>query len=91
MIFEFAIEPKLVASWHSNEKIELYKSRIGLGTGGILSNYPRNWIQLTKVSLNQEIANNKSIKNIKRVKALIQIINRNKIQRKNLIWDHNKS
>ena len=43
MIHEYALEPKLVASWHDRMRGRFFIDKFGLGTGRIVSRYPGNW------------------------------------------------
>ncbi|MFP3868510.1 MAG: hypothetical protein ACLFUU_10155 [Desulfobacteraceae bacterium] len=45
MIYEYAIEPELVATWGNIDKYRYFYEQIGLGTPRIMSDYPKlkNW------------------------------------------------
>jgi hypothetical protein len=46
MIYEYALEPELVATWHSREDFRFFVDKFGLGRGRIVSRYPRHWAKL---------------------------------------------
>ena len=41
MVYEFALEPELVATWHDRKEYLFFEEKFGLRTGGIVSSYPR--------------------------------------------------
>ena len=43
MIHEYALEPELVASWHSLYKFHLFSGKFGFGAGRVVSRYPKKW------------------------------------------------
>ncbi len=43
MIREFALEPELVASWTDRRTCRYYLEQFGLGTGRIVSRFPKKW------------------------------------------------
>lgn len=46
MIFEFALEPELVATWHDRSAYLFFEEKFGLKTRRIVSAYPRKWRNL---------------------------------------------
>jgi len=46
MIYEFALEPKLVASWHHRKQYLFFHEKFGLHTRRLISAYPKKWIKL---------------------------------------------
>ncbi len=43
MIYEYALEPELVASWHERIRGRFFIDNFGSGTGRVVSRYPKNW------------------------------------------------
>lgn len=43
MIFEFALEPDLVARWHDRQEYLFFDEKFGLRSRRIISAYPKNW------------------------------------------------
>ena len=46
MIYEYALEPALVASWHDLLKSRFFIEKFGFGTGRVVSRYPKKWRKL---------------------------------------------
>ena len=46
MIYEFALEPDLVARWHDRKEHLFFDEKFGLRTRRIVSAYPKNWKKL---------------------------------------------
>ena len=43
MIFEYALEPELAASWHDFQNARYFKEKFGVGRGRLVSRYPKDW------------------------------------------------
>lgn len=43
MIYEFALEPELVATWHDNNNYSFFHEKFSVKTGRIISGYPKDW------------------------------------------------
>jgi hypothetical protein len=43
MIFEYALEPKLVSKWGKRENCRFFIDKFGLGEGRLVSRYPKKW------------------------------------------------
>jgi hypothetical protein len=43
MIYEFALEPELVARWHDRREYFSFKEAFGMKTGRFISAYPKKW------------------------------------------------
>ena len=43
MIFEYALEPELAASWHDFDNARYFKEKFGVGCGRLVSRYPKDW------------------------------------------------
>ncbi len=48
MIYEFALDPKLVSSWHDRREYAFFIGRFGLDAGRLVSAYPKKWRRLVK-------------------------------------------
>jgi hypothetical protein len=46
MIYEYALEPELVATWTDRRDFRYFVERFGLGQGRIVSRYPKRWTRL---------------------------------------------
>lgn len=45
MIYEYALEPELVATWGSVQNYRYFLREFGLGKGRLVSRYPKAWIK----------------------------------------------
>ena len=52
MIYEYAIEPDLVATWTDREDFRYFMSSFGLGQGRLVSRYPKRWNRLVWEAFN---------------------------------------
>ena len=46
MIYEFALEPALVARWHDRKKYSFFDEKFGIRFRRVISGYPKNWKKL---------------------------------------------
>ncbi len=46
MIYEYALEPELVATWHEHHAGRYFKEKFGIGQGRLVSRYPKHWKRL---------------------------------------------
>ena len=84
MIYEFAIEPDLVATWGHLSEYRFFFDKFGLGTARIMSEFPKfkNWRrQLLRVATG---ANDLELE---RITALIYILSEKMISRQNVQYD----
>lgn len=71
MIHEYALEPKLVASWHDRHLCRYLIEQFGYGTGRVVSRYPNKWAKLVWKSFDANVTENKDIKH-KRLEVLLK-------------------
>ena len=45
MLFDFALEPELVSTWHDRKEFLFFDEKFGIKTRRIISAYPENWSQ----------------------------------------------
>ena len=91
MIHEYAIEPELAVSWNTLDKIEIFKNKIGLGTGGIIANCPQNWFDLALNLLEKKYSRSASEMDFARAIVLIEEIYKTRINHDKLKWDDSKN
>jgi hypothetical protein len=48
MIYEFALEPELVARWHDRGEYAFFRGCFGLKEGRIISGYPKKWRKMVR-------------------------------------------
>ncbi|MBU1864375.1 MAG: hypothetical protein KKH94_11985 [Candidatus Omnitrophica bacterium] len=85
MVFEFAIEPELVATWGDFNNYRFFVDKFGIGQSRIMAEYPKlkNWRRKVLV------AAPKDGMELERVTALIQILSENMIARNTVNYDGN--
>jgi hypothetical protein len=44
MIFEYALEPELVATWSNRSDYRYFMDKFGIGTARVVSKFPENWV-----------------------------------------------
>lgn len=82
MIYEFALEPELVATWHDRKEYLFFQEKFGLRTGRIVSSYPKKWKRLVwKAFKSGPHANNESAE--KRMEALLSDLTETSVKRRN--------
>jgi hypothetical protein len=80
MIYEFALEPDLVARWHDRKEYLFFDEKFGLRSRRIVSAYPKNWKKLVwKIFEKGPAAGNQNDR--MRMTELIQILWRNAVKR----------
>jgi len=82
MIFEYALEPELVATWGDLQRCRFFSREFGLGEGKLVSRYPKTWAKKVWESFNG--ANDIERK---RLEELMTRLQETMIKRKNYPWD----
>ena len=82
MIYEYALEPELVATWTNRSDCRYFKESFGLGQGRIVSRYPKRWKRLVWNSFNStdDFAQ-------KRLEELLARLSEQMVQRSDARWD----
>jgi len=81
MIYEYALEPELVATWGTKQNSIIYSSAFGFGQGRAVSNYPKKWSRMV-----YSCARGSEME-IKRLVELLKRIEENMIKRRDPIYD----
>lgn len=81
MIYEFALEPELVAKWHDRKAYMLFDEKFGLNTGRIISAYPKKWRKLVWKAFCSEIGDNDQNAQM-RLSALLEMLWENSVKRR---------
>lgn len=76
MIYEYALEPELAASWHDFQRARYFKEKFGIGRGRLVSRYPKRWKALVWQAFDNPDQNAK-----KRLEALLTVLTRNMVAR----------
>lgn len=85
MIYEYALEPEVVATWGSRTNYRFFIRAFGLEQGRHVSRYPKKWAK--KV---WDAFDGKSQKDKKRLEELLVQFKKTMIKRKDYVWDESK-
>lgn len=82
MIYEYALEPELVATWGNRQDSRYFAEKFGLGQPRIVSRYPRRWKRLVLEALGR-------VDNVEpaRVVELVQRLSEKMVHRREYVWD----
>jgi len=69
VIFDYALEPELVATWHEWQSARYFKEKFGVGRGRLVSRYPSRWQALVWQAFDSADQNAR-----KRLEALLSIL-----------------
>ena len=89
MIFEFAIEPELVATWHDRHAARYFSDQFRTGAPRVVSKYPSNWKRRIWDAFNALGVADDNTRPI--MTALIESLSENLIGRPDHIWDESVS
>ncbi len=95
MIREFALEPELVATWTDRPTCRFFRNELGLGTGRIVSRYPKRWRTLVYAAFQalhepRPLADHEAAANQLRQTRLTELVQRLAevmVQRRDHLWD----
>jgi hypothetical protein len=80
MIYEFALEPELVARWHDRNEYLFFDEKFGLRTRRVVAAYPRNWKRLVWEAFGKSPAAGDQNAQM-RMMELIQHLSQNSVRR----------
>lgn len=82
MIYEYALEPELVATWTDRRDFRYFVERFGLGQGRIVSRFPKRWARLVwdSVTASSEIER-------KRLEEVVARLSETMVRRTGIDWD----
>ncbi len=87
MIYEYALEPEMVAAWCTDHyKCQFFKNNFGSEQGRLVSRYPKKWARKVWESFTgtSEIER-------KRLEELLMRLREIMIKRKEIVWDENNT
>lgn len=87
MIHEYALEPELVASWHSLYKFHLFGGKFGFGAGRVVSRYPKKWPKRVWDAFEADFGKTASPVDRNRMGKLLKQITKPVVRRPDCIWD----
>lgn len=82
MIYEYALEPEMVAKWGEAKNYRFFITAFGLGQGRVLSRYPKNWLRKVWTVFESESELEK-----KRLEELLFRFKENMVKRKEYVWE----
>lgn len=89
MIYEYAIDPCIAATWFQPKDGRFFKDRLGLGTPRIVSSFPNSWKERVWSEFYQS-QQHKDL-SITRMEAILERLCRKTVKRRGLAWDNSKS
>jgi len=82
MIYEYALEPEMVAKWGDLKTRGFFLHAFGLTTGRLVSRYPKNWAKRVWKAFDGDNQMDR-----KRLEELLARLQETMIKRKDFIWD----
>lgn len=82
MIYEYALEPELVATWGNRQDYRYFVEKFGLGQPRLVSRYPRRWARLVW----QAFQSNDDLDRTRMVELLRRLGERT-VHRRDYVWD----
>ena len=82
MVYEYALEPELVATWTDRRDCRYFKESFGVGQGRLVSRYPKRW---KKLVWNASVGAGEFER--KRLEVLLDHLSEQMLRRKNHNWD----
>lgn len=80
MIYEYALEPELVASWHDRKEFLFFEEKFGIRTKRIVSAFPKKWKRLVWEAF-VEGGHGQDVNARKRLEALLASLCKNMVKR----------
>lgn len=81
MIYEYAVDPEVASQWGRRENFRFFSRELGLGSGRLVSRYPKKWAKRVWESYSGENDMEK-----KRLEDLLAHLQTATIKRKDYIW-----
>ncbi len=86
MIYEYALEPELVATWGNRHDYRYFVEKFGLGQPRIVSRYPKRWKRLVLEALGH-------VDNVERARVveLVQRLSERMVRRRGYVWNPDRT
>ncbi len=85
MIYEYALEPEMVAKWGNVRDCRFFIDAFGIGKGRVVSRYPRHWVRMVWTAFESTDDMER-----KRLEELLARMKEASVKRKNYHWDDSK-
>lgn len=89
MIYEYAIDPSIAATWFQPKDSRFFKAGFGLGTARIVSSFPHSWKERVWSEFYE--SQERRDLSITRMETLLEHLCRKTVKRRGLNWDSSKS
>lgn len=89
MIYEFALEPELVATWTDRRDARYFMEMFGLGRPRLVSHFPKRWKSLIWDAFNRSPVGGDDMQR-KRMEELITRLGETMVRREGSSWDANR-
>lgn len=86
MIYEYALEPTLVASWHDPLKSRFFIEQFGFGAGRVVARYPKKWRKFVWEAF-KATSNGTSQRDKERIQELLVRLMEPGVKRREMMWD----
>ena len=95
MIHEYALEPKLVASWHERRRAIFFAKEFGslpgkFDTGRVVSRYPEHWEDLVWEAFKTTFGDTATHNDRRRLGSILDQLRERMVRRPECIWDDEK-
>jgi len=87
MIYEYALEPEMVAKWGAYHIAGFFRSQFGVDQGRFVSCYPEDWVKKVRNSVQ-----NQDVRDVEknRLEVLLELLQENMVKRTKCCWDDSK-
>ena len=89
MIYEYALEPELVASWYDYRKYQPFADKFGFEAGRIVSHYPGHWEDLVLAAFGAACPKPKPVEKKRLMTLLTKTFRKPVVDRSGCPWDEN--
>jgi hypothetical protein len=86
MIYEYALEPELVATWGNRHDYRYFVERFGIGQPRIVSRYPKRWTRLVWQAFHSDDDLERT-----RMVELLQRLSERMVHRRGYLWDQERT
>ena len=91
MVYEYALEPELVASWSDYRKYQPFADKFGFEAGRIVSHYPGHWEELVKAAFRDSRPRPRPLEKKRLMELLTKTFRRPAVDRSGCPWDRDRT
>ena len=89
MVYEYALEPELVASWYDYRKYQPFADKFGFEAGRIVSHYPGHWEDLVLDAFRNSRPRPRPVEKKRLITLLVKTFRKPGVDRSGCLWDEN--